>query len=263
MGLRRTRPIPSIQPRTERFNAQIGGFQAQSTRGRLRVPNWVIFDGDDTLWVTEFLYDEARSKAAAFVESVGISAPRWTQLQREIDIHNFDRFGLAAERFPTSCIDATERLASEEGILLTESDLDEVWLAACSVFERTAPVRSESAPLLRLIASNYGIALLTQGDPRVQWKRIEDSGLRPFFDSVFIVERKSEIVLEAVAGLLGAESVTVVGNSIRSDINPAIRVGLPALWLDTHVWEHEKEEVEASFGWQRLEKLSDAAQHLK
>ena len=73
----------------------------------------VIFDGDDTLWSTEPLYDDARAAAAEIVERAGLDAGEWERLERDIDVQNVQRFGLSSERFPTSCVEAYQTLARE------------------------------------------------------------------------------------------------------------------------------------------------------
>src|SRR4051812_19023858 len=77
-----------------------------STLGRPAEVRGVIFDGDDTLWLTESLYDEARRRAREVVERAGIDGSEWERIQRERDISNVELFGHNAERFPTSCVEA-------------------------------------------------------------------------------------------------------------------------------------------------------------
>ncbi|MEO8907547.1 MAG: hypothetical protein ABI310_05655, partial [Microbacteriaceae bacterium] len=48
----------------------------------------VIFDGDDTLWLTEALYDDARASARAVVEHAGLNGTEWERLQRIRDLYN-------------------------------------------------------------------------------------------------------------------------------------------------------------------------------
>jgi phosphoglycolate phosphatase-like HAD superfamily hydrolase len=63
----------------------------------------IVFDGDDTLWWTEPLYDEARQAARAIVEQGGLDGAAWDALQRQLDVENVARLGYTRNRFPTSC----------------------------------------------------------------------------------------------------------------------------------------------------------------
>ena len=61
----------------------------------------IVFDGDDTLWNTERLYDAARAKARHVVEKAGLDGARWEELERRIDVENVAHLGFSTERFPT------------------------------------------------------------------------------------------------------------------------------------------------------------------
>src|ERR1035437_9307847 len=75
--------------------------------GRVQPPAaTIIFDGDDTLWVTQWLYDQAEFETRLIVEAAGLDGDRWQQLCREHDIANIAKFGFNAGRFPTSVVGA-------------------------------------------------------------------------------------------------------------------------------------------------------------
>lgn len=209
------------------------------------VETLIVFDGDDTLWRVEHLYDEARERAAQIVTSSGMDASRWQMLQREIDVANVARFGLSRHRFPTSSVEAYERLADETGDRIDQETRARVRRAAASVFERKAPLMSGARQVLEELRRNHRLALLTQGDPVVQEKRVDDSRLRPLFDAVHIVDGKDESTFTTVLDEVDAQSASSwsVGNSLPSDINPALRIGMSAIWIEAHVWAHEQREV--------------------
>ncbi|PYR76138.1 MAG: hypothetical protein DMF87_18855, partial [Acidobacteria bacterium] len=62
----------------------------------------VVFDGDDTLWTTEPLYDEARQRARREVAAAGVDGAEWERLERATDVKNVTVMGFSVERFPTS-----------------------------------------------------------------------------------------------------------------------------------------------------------------
>jgi len=115
--------------------------------------------------------------------------------------------------------------------------------AANTVFEHPAPL----VPLARealsaLKARGFLLALLTKGDRELQQRRIEQSGLAPFFDLISIVPQKTPESITAVLTRLGvaAASAMSVGNSLRSDVSPALVAGVRPVWIDAHVWEYER-----------------------
>ena len=208
----------------------------------------VIFDGDDTLWVTEPLYDAARRAARDIVERAGLDGQTWEALQREIDVNNVQTMGLSADRFPTSCREAYERLAVEIGEAIQPSVARSVFVAAGEVFRSVAPSMPNAAAVVAALRGRHRVALLTQGDRAVQERRIKDSGLAAEFDLVRVVPRKDVSTLQDLLRDLraNADSAWMVGNSVPSDVNPALAVGMRAVWIDAHVWEHERREVTGS-----------------
>jgi putative hydrolase of the HAD superfamily len=203
----------------------------------------IIFDGDDTLWNTERLYDAARAKARRVVEEAGLDGSRWEELERRIDVENVADLGFTTERFPTSCVQAHEQLSHEGGILLDSRVAARVRKAARTVFDHNPRVVYQARKTLEhLRARGQKLALLTKGDSAVQRKRIETSGLGDLFDVIEIVPVKSPEVIRDVAARLGvdAASACMVGNSVRSDILPAVEAGLQAVWINAHVWEYER-----------------------
>lgn len=202
----------------------------------------VVFDGDDTLWWTEPVYDAARSRAAECVARAGLDATAWETHERAIDVDNVARFGLGRDRFPTSCVEAYERIASDARRPLDPEVRARVWTIAASVFTTPAPVADGAPEVLRILAAERPLALLTRGDREVQELRIARSGLARWFERIDIVPDKTPERFAALLRAMRGEALRSwsVGNSRRSDIDPALAVGMRAVWIDAHVWEYER-----------------------
>lgn len=202
----------------------------------------VIFDGDDTLWLTEALYDDARQRARQVVELAGLDGALWEEVQRRRDVENVAVHGHTMARFPTSCVEAFDLVAGDD---LRNRDVwaAQVRAAAEAVFTTPAPLREAAADVLAQLAQRgVRLALLTKGDVAVQRRRIADSGLAPWFAVTLIVEQKTSAEFLDAARLLGVEPdhLLSVGNSVQSDILPSQSAGIRALWLPAHVWEYER-----------------------
>src|SRR6267142_1449826 len=98
----------------------------------------VVFDGDDTLWATEPLYDEARSEARRIAEASGVDGAQWEALERRIDVENVASLGHSADRFPLSCRQAYEALRTSVGLSADRTTAQHIEEAARSVFSRPA-----------------------------------------------------------------------------------------------------------------------------
>ena len=208
-------------------------------------PMAVVLDGDDTLWFIEHLYDDARAACFKIIEEAGLDVARWEQLERSIDVENVESLGFSAKRFPTSCVDAYRRLASESGREVEVSVEEAIKTAAQEVFHREASPANNVSGICGLLRRRFRIALLTKGEEWVQRKRIADAGLMNAFDYVAIVKEKTESEFLEVLRKVGVPppSAWSVGNSLSSDVNPALRIGMKAIWVDAYVWEYERREV--------------------
>jgi putative hydrolase of the HAD superfamily len=214
------------------------------------VRSLIIFDGDDTLWQVEHLYDDARQRAAAIAGEVGIDSTYWTRVQKEIDLANVATWGLSRFRFPISSVLAYERIASELGLDIDEAVRARIVQASAGVFTAAASLMPGALDALCELSHSRTLALLTQGDRIVQEKRLADSGLAASFDMIRVVDLKDEgsfSELLADAGVAPRDAWSV-GNSLPSDINPALRLGMRAIWIDAHVWAHERRQSAPAAG---------------
>jgi putative hydrolase of the HAD superfamily len=203
----------------------------------------LVFDGDDTLWKTEHLYDMARLRARRVVEGSGLSGARWEEIERRTDIENVGTLGFSTERFPASCVQAYEQLCDEIARQPDTRVAARINKAARTAFLSRAPLVARARKTLeRLRASGHKLALLTKGDAELQNKRIHASGLGDLFEVIAVVPEKNADVIRRVVACLGVqpEQACMVGNSLRSDVLPALEAGLQAVWIDAHVWEYER-----------------------
>jgi putative hydrolase of the HAD superfamily len=99
---------------------------------------------------------------------------------------------------------------------------------------------------LERLSGRYRLLLLTKGDPLVQEDKLARSGLDRFFDHVHVVpEKDADVFRSLIADYdLHPEQTWMVGNSPRSDINPAVEAGIGAVYVPhPNTWTLEVEEV--------------------
>ena len=224
-------------------------IDSAATLGGMK-PLAVVFDGDDTLWFIEHLYDEARDECCKIIKETGLDAAGWEQLERSIDLENVVRLGFSAERFPTSCVEAYQRLVWESGRQTEASVETAIRTAATEVFWREASPAHGVNDICSILEHQCHTVLLTKGEEWVQRKRIAEAGLVNAFDHVSIVREKTESDFREALRAIGVppSSAWSVGNSLASDVNPALRIGMRAIWIDAYVWEYERRELSTKEG---------------
>jgi putative hydrolase of the HAD superfamily len=105
----------------------------------------------------------------------------------------------------------------------------------------------------------YRTVLLTKGEYALQERRVTESGLADFFGAVFIVERKDRSSFERICEDLSLDvrSTWSVGDSLKSDIKPALAAGLGAFWIPQETWVYENDSEEHHRRLVRLRTISE------
>lgn len=205
----------------------------------------LIFDADDTLWDSNIHFLEAE---AAFVETLGraeviddraIRAAMRRHELRIIESHGYGR---------RPYLIALHRVAEELAHPRHHGNLRaEVARIGERLIDRHCELLPGVAATLGELAGRHRLLLFTKGDPGEQLRKLDRSGLRPLFSRVGVpVEKASSnyFLLIAQAGL-DPSSTFMIGNSPRSDINPALQAGLRAVFIPhPHTWELEHEELD-------------------
>ena len=201
--------------------------------------HWVVFDGDNTLWETERLYDEARDALCRLIagEVPGVPERDVAAFQRKRDHGLHAEMGYSQDRYPRSF-----RETAAHFLGLSHPRADEARSLAESVFGAVARAAPQVDAVLATLSRSFRLALLTAGERSVQERRIADFGRSRFFDQMRIVSVKSAPVLNDFLAFCGADVRTswMVGDSLKSDILPANEIGMNSVWLEVANW-HEVE----------------------
>jgi len=219
---------------------------ARHLRGRLNL----IFDADDTLWDSNIHFLEAQG---AFVETLGrAGVSGHAEIHASIRRHELriiEDVGYGRRPY----VMALHRVAAE----LAPADYHgevraEVERIGERLLNRHCEMLPGVEPTLRELAGRHRLLLFTKGQPDEQMRKLERSGLRPLFSRVGVPIEKEPAtyrLLMAQAELDPARTV-MIGNSPRSDINPAIKAGLrAAVYIPhPHTWELEHEELDEAEG---------------
>ena len=217
----------------------------------------LLIDADDTLWENNIYFE--RVAAAFFARLVGRGIPEsraqavlWQTEQRNVKIT-----GYGSRAFCASLHEAAQEL----GVADLEPWLQERehWIFQHPI--QLMPGVAETLPTLR--AHNH-LILLTKGFPDEQLGKLRRSGLAPLFHATEVVFEKDVSTyrqLGAKHRLVPAQT-WMVGNSPRSDINPAKAAGLGTVYIPYHTtWQHEIEEIAPDGGTLLLENFSQLADH--
>ena len=205
----------------------------------------LIFDADDTLWDSNIHFLEAET---AFIDLLTraqvddhseIRAAMRRHELRIIETHGYGR---------RPYVIALHRVAAEVAPPHHHENLRvEVERIGDRLIDRHCELLPGVAPTLSELGRRHRLLLFTKGDPREQLRKLDHSGLRPLFTRVGVpVEKDPGTYRLLIAQAdLDPERTFMIGNSPRSDINPALKAGLRAVFIaHPHTWELEHEEID-------------------
>lgn len=93
-----------------------------------------------------------------------------------------------------------------------------------------------------LKVGKYELRIVTAGAHDAQMKKIEGTDFEKYFSSFHICDGNKQDILEEAVGKYGKENVWMIGNSMRSDINPALKTGISAVYIPRGTWNKFFEE---------------------
>lgn len=198
----------------------------------------IAFDADDTLWHSERVFRLTEERFAGLladhVDSEGLSRRLLETEKRNLDFYGYGRKGFVLSMIETA-IDVTEGKVPT-AILKDLIDLGRDM--AAHPIEILPDVRQT----LEAVAGRYRILLITKGDLLDQEQKLARSGLGELFHAVEIVSDKSPLTYQRIFTRHGdgPERGMMVGNSLKSDIVPAIEVGSWGIFIPHPLtWAHE------------------------
>lgn len=208
----------------------------------------LIFDADDTLWDSNIHFLEAFDSFAAAVENsgLGLSRAKIHEAVRRAELHLIKSLGYGRRPYVAALHYAAQELAPSDSNLRDEIER----IGACLI-ERDCALLPDVEPTLRELSQRHRLLIFTKGQRDEQLQKLARSGLGPLFDRV---ETPREKDVDAYRRLvrdadLDPSATFMIGNSPRSDINPAVRAGLRAVYIPhPHTWELEHEEIAEADG---------------
>ena len=201
---------------------------------------YLLVDGDDTLWENNIYFERAIEDFIAFLAHSTLAPAEVRIVLDEIE-HASKAYGSA--NFARSLESTFRRLVERE---VTGEDVAQVHRFAERIRAHPMELLPRVKATLAYLAPRHALALLTKGDYDEQQMKIDASGLAPFFERTIIVPEKDEAAYRRIADELALDPphTWMIGNSPRSDINPALAAGLNAVYVPhPHTWVLEQAEI--------------------
>jgi putative hydrolase of the HAD superfamily len=224
----------------------------------------LLIDADDTLWENNIYFERAIANFISFLNHHEYSPEQVREVLNDVERECIVSHGYGLHSFAHALVQTFERLAVEP---LTPALHETISGFAHTITEHPMEILPGVPETLQYLSARHHVILMTKGAVVEQSGKVERSGLKDYFAAVEVVAEKDIPTYRAVVSKYGLtpESTWMVGNSPKSDINPALTVGLNAVFVPHgNTWILEHDEVAEALPPSRLlvvEKFSELARH--
>jgi putative hydrolase of the HAD superfamily len=202
----------------------------------------LLIDADDTLWENNIYFERAIANFISFLNHHEYSPAQVRQVLNGVERECILTHGYGLHSFAHALVETFERLSVEP---LTPALHEAISGFAHTIAEHPVEIIQGVPETLQYLAPRHHLILMTKGAIAEQTGKIERSGLKEYFAAVEIVAEKDLPTYTSVISkyALPADSTWMVGNSPKSDINPALAAGINAVFVphdNTWILEHDE-----------------------
>src|SRR5207302_701589 len=185
----------------------------------------LLIDADDTLWENNIYFERAIAQFISFLNHHQYSAIQVREILDDVERECIVTHGYGLHSFAHALVKTFERLSIEP---LTPALHETIHGFARTIAGQAVQILPRVPETLEYLSGQHHLIMVTKGDFTEQSGKVERSGLKKYFAEVEIVTEKSVPEYRAIARKynLATEFTWMVGNSPKSDINPALGAGM-------------------------------------
>ncbi len=224
----------------------------------------LLIDADDTLWENNIYFERAIAKFISFLNHREYSPEMVRLVLNDVERESIVTHGYGLHSFAHSLVETFEKLSVEP---VTAELHERIRSFAHQIADHPIEVLPGVPETLQYLGEHHHLILMTKGNFAEQSGKVERSGLKEYFSAVEIVAEKDESTYRSAVAkyAIPTDTTWMVGNSPKSDINPALAAGLHAVFIPhDNTWILEHEELAKAPELQRLlvvDHFTDLRQH--
>jgi len=212
------------------------------------------FDADDTLWQNEQFFHMTQERFASLLADFADPehlADRLLAAERR----NLGHYGFGIKGFVLSMIETAIEVTDQR---VPAAVIQQLIDAGQDMLQHPVELLPHAQACIQDLADNHRVLLITKGDLLDQERKLAQSGLGDLFDGVEIVSNKTAAVYSHIFAKhgTGPEAAMMVGNSMKSDVVPALEAGSYGVFVPhdlTWALEHHEPPV----GQPRFHEIAD------
>jgi len=206
----------------------------------------LLIDADDTLWDNNIHYENAIIDFVAIMNKNNMMKNEVEEILREREMTNVIHHGYGSKNFFISMLEVYKMACAHENCRINDNIIKKI--EDLSIRTRDYPITllagvKETLPVLK---RKNRLILVTKGDDEEQLAKVKRSGISHLFPEKRVVHEKNKGIYQEIIREFDLDPLWtwMVGNSPRSDINPAKAIGLGTVFIPYHnTWVHELEDI--------------------
>ena len=221
----------------------------------------LLIDADDTLWENNVYYERVIHQVLALLCHNGVDAASFRVQLDETERKRIPTHGYGTVNFTHSLVETVRRFLPADADSDLPSQVEELSL---SILHHPLEILDGVPETLAYLSLRHQLFLVTKGNHEEQSRKIRESNLQDYFHGIEILPEKNARVFTQLLNRHEWEGINcwMIGNSPRSDINPALAAGMHAVYIPhPHTWILEHEEPAVHPRLLELERFSDLKRH--
>jgi putative hydrolase of the HAD superfamily len=199
----------------------------------------IAFDADDTLFVNETYFRDAEHQFAKLFTAFETE----NKIEQELfktEIRNLGLYGYGVKGFMLSMVECALDISNNN---LSPALLNDVLNIGKEMLEKPIELLDGVEDVLKSLDGKYKLIVATKGDLLDQERKLEKSGLMQYFHHIEVMSDKKEADYKKLLSHIDIEAseLLMIGNSLKSDILPLVKIGASAIHVPFHTtWAHEE-----------------------
>lgn len=218
----------------------------------------IAFDADDTLWHNEILFTATQEKYKKLLTKY--HSEEWIESKLyDTETQNIQHFGYGIKGFTLSMIETAVELSEGR---ITGEEINQIIEFAKEMLKSPTELLEDVEETIYNLSKTHELMIITKGDLFDQESKIVRSGLAEYFSHIEIVREKDDEIYQKILSKnkFDSSKFLMVGNSLKSDILPVIRIGAEAIHIPYHTtWAREmvaENELE-NYRFLRLQRMKE------
>ncbi|WP_196886441.1 HAD family hydrolase [Aureivirga sp. CE67] len=223
----------------------------------------IAFDADDTLWINETYFREAEAEFCELLKDFGDKEEIDTKLFNT-EIQNLVHYGYGIKGFTLSMMECALEITNNQ---VPNEVMNRIIQIGKDMLNKPVVLLENVEKVLKTLhIKGMRLVLATKGDLLDQERKLEKSGLDKYFHHIEVMsDKKEKDYIKLIKHLdIEPEQFLMIGNSLRSDVLPLVKIGAKAIYVPFHTtWQHEAVDDVKEEGFEEIDGILEVLNSLK